>query len=74
MFVIWCNPQGTLRQGLSKVLRCGHKCPGLCGEACPAEACVHPDCLRRAASTEARPGTQTLLCSTLLVAAFIWQR
>lgn len=34
----------------SKVLRCRHRCPGLCGEACPAEACVHPDCLRQLAA------------------------
>jgi hypothetical protein len=29
----------------SKVLGCGHRCPGVCGEECPAdEYCTHPEC------------------------------
>ncbi|KXZ53505.1 hypothetical protein GPECTOR_7g955 [Gonium pectorale] len=30
----------------SRNLACGHRCPGLCGEACPpAKYCIAPDCL-----------------------------
>ncbi|KXZ55297.1 hypothetical protein GPECTOR_3g432 [Gonium pectorale] len=33
----------------SKLLSCGHRCPGLCGEPCPtADYCVHPDCRGKA--------------------------
>lgn len=27
-----------------KTLKCGHRCPGLCGEVCLQGCCVHPSC------------------------------
>ncbi|WIA41121.1 hypothetical protein OEZ86_004749 [Tetradesmus obliquus] len=27
-----------------KTLKCGHRCPGLCGEVCLQGGCVHPSC------------------------------
>jgi hypothetical protein len=33
-----------------KLLTCGHRCPGLCGEAClPHKFCVAPECMTKAA-------------------------
>lgn len=35
----------------SNLLKCGHRCPGLCGEAClPQKFCVHPACMAKASA------------------------
>lgn len=50
----------------SKALACGHRCPGLCGEACPPRRfCVHPACKAQApeaVTSQVRAANGRALC------------
>jgi hypothetical protein len=35
-----------------KKLKCGHRCPGLCGDACLQGCCVHPKCRDKVAKAK----------------------
>jgi hypothetical protein len=52
-----------------KKLRCGHRCPGLCGEVCLQGCCVQPKC--RDKVKKATPHLMDQVCMILSGLPFV---